>query len=305
MSAYTLHDRSPLSERQRRVREVDRWLAGARTVLQPSALSRLPVELLDMVFDGLQMQDVVMLAITCKRLLAVGARHVLAILTQLHAPWCHNRLILLGDDTSERASLPAGLYSDAEWHEIQPGPVHAPGLSYRSLIARYTAALGRQDVLLHMRVPRKLRAEKGMFDGYRPPGTARRREGPSDFRMFGVLWGCAGLAYAGGAQVLCNESKGEYVREDGLTDTGATLAHALLARIAWSTAHSVTVNCSEEARQEVGRGPWAGDRFCVVTMDTLPTLGRGVGPWRDVTEAVDRLLVHLWTDDNEPYTRTG
>lgn len=122
------------------------------------------------------------------------------------------------------------------------------------------------------------------------------REGPSDFRIFSVLWGCAGVAYPEGARVLCNISKGEYIREDTLTvarDTDATLAHALLARVSWSTRLSVTVDCSERAKEEVRHGPWAGDRFCVATMDTLPVLGRGIGPWADVTGAVDWLLRDL------------
>lgn len=61
-----------------------------------------------------------------------------------------------------------------------------------------------------------------------------------------------------GARVLCNISKGEYIREDTLTvarDTDATLAHALLARVSWSTRLSVTVDCSERAKEEIRHGP--------------------------------------------------
>ncbi|KAL1940046.1 hypothetical protein VTO73DRAFT_9381 [Trametes versicolor] len=293
-------------------REVDEWLSAGGETRQHSPLAWLPVELLDMVLDELLMRDVIMFAITCKSLLITTKRRVLAVLKALHAPWQNGRLILLGmDGTYRRADLPTGLFNDAEWQRIAttPPPQAHRGVLVQSArvldiwgLARYEMTLGGRDSLYHLRrrVPTTLRPIRGPSYGQwnTPSGgvSAKRSDGPSDFRMFSMLWGCAGVAYPEGARVLCNISKGEYIREDTLTvarDTDATLAHALLARIAWSTQLSVTVQCSEWAKAEVKHGPWAGDRFCVATMDSLPVLGRGVGPWTDVTEAVDRLLRDL------------
>lgn len=271
-----------------------------------------------MIFDDLRMRDSVMFAITCKSLLIIGKRRLLAVLKALHAPWQNRRLILLGIDiTSGRADLPAGLLTDAEWQKIENAPLLKPLSGVAALRitglnlygpAYYKVALGKRDPLYHLRrrVPTTLRPVKGPSYGQwnTPSGaeSAKRSEGPSDFRLFSVLWGCAGVAYPEGARVLCNTVKDEYIREDGLTvaqdRADVTLAHALLARIAWANAdYNIAVNCADWAKAEIRRGSWAGDRFCVVTMDTLPTLGPGVGPWRDVTDAVDKLLTHLKNPD--------
>ncbi|OJT15480.1 hypothetical protein TRAPUB_7351 [Trametes pubescens] len=283
-------------------RKVDEWLSAGCIARQHSPLAWLPVELLDMVLDELLMRDVVMFAITCKSLLSITKRRVLSVLKALHAPWQNGRLILRMNTTYERADLPAGLFTDAEWERIATAhlsrAVHAKFLNLWGS-TQYEVALGRRDPLYHLRrrAPTTLRpGVKGPYGQWNMPSSAvsaKRSEGPSDFRMFSVLWGCAGVAYPEGARVLCNISKGEYIREDTLTvarDTGATLAHALLARIAWSTQRSITVECAGWAKEELRHGSWAGDRVCVVTMDTLPALGREVGPWTDVTDAVDRLL---------------
>ncbi|EIW61533.1 uncharacterized protein TRAVEDRAFT_44353 [Trametes versicolor FP-101664 SS1] len=299
-------------------KEVDEWLTTGSIARQNCPLAWLPVELLSMIFDDLLMRDSVMFAITCKSLLIIGKCRLLAVLKSLHAPWQNSRLILLGIDIiSGRADLPAGLLTDAEWRKIANAPLQKPrsGVALRitglNLYGpRYhKAALGKLDPLYHLRrrVPMVLRSrDKGPSYGQwtTPSGgvSTKPSEGPSDFRLFSVLWGCAGVAYPEGARVLCNTVKGEYIREDTLTVAqdreDVTLAHALLARIAWANAdYNIAVNCAEWAKAEIRRGSWAGDRFCVATMNTLPTLGPEVGPWKDVTDAVDRLLRHLKDPD--------
>ncbi|KAI0774675.1 hypothetical protein BD413DRAFT_302471 [Trametes elegans] len=87
--------------------------------------------------------------------------------------------------------------------------------------------------------------------------------------------------------VLCNMSKGVYVRQDTLrvgltTGQPATVYHALALRITWSCSANFAMP-SHEWEDEVVHAPWAGDRFCLITrLEMMPMLPKEMG-WRDVT----------------------
>lgn len=109
-------------------------------------------------------------------------------------------------------------------------------------------------------------------------------------------------------QILCNLSKGEYVRNQALQDSELTaeiddeyyydenwssrlpmvsveLAHALLSRICWST-------YSDEL--DIHRGPWAGDKLEVTTMDKVTSDVE----WRDISEEVLDILREIWATED-------
>ncbi|KAI0677683.1 hypothetical protein C8Q78DRAFT_105396 [Trametes maxima] len=125
--------------------------------------------------------------------------------------------------------------------------------------------------------------------------------GANDVRNLEALWGVR-YETSDSVQVVCNLSKGEYIRADGFTLTPypVDLGQALLARITWSTSVSgVAMRGKKAFFKELTQGPWAGDRFVVTTIDALPALEPGPGlegglEWRDTTAGVDRLLSHLF-----------
>ncbi|KAI0371472.1 hypothetical protein BV20DRAFT_1120521 [Pilatotrama ljubarskyi] len=266
-------------------KEIEGWLSTGQVAAQRGPIWKFPAEMLDQIIEELDMQDayVVTLAITCKALLEVSKRHLLAVLRELHAPWQNNRLILLGVSTSGRAALPPGLLTDAEWEEMTSTAVFGAFDSSDDLPGSNRRRLAR--------IPQKLCV----------PAAAGSNTGLSEYRMFSVLWGSTGVTYPEGPLVLCNVSKGEYVLEEGLPGAGhlsAPLAHALLALIVWTTdpADSRSLDCPSSIREELIRGPWAGDRFCVVTICSLPRLENGVAGWTDVSAQAARLLSHLGLD---------
>ncbi|KAI0677690.1 hypothetical protein C8Q78DRAFT_960768 [Trametes maxima] len=277
-------------------KQATRWLSEGKMVIQRSALLKLPPEALDQIFEELQGHDIFMLGIACKYLLCVAEKHILATLKELHAPWQDCRLILLGDTTRGRAALPRGLLSDAEREAI--GTDREGGLAAYAE-QKYIPALGERDALYHLRrtSSKKLRDEMR-----NAPWQIRNARGLSDYRMFCVLWGCTGVEYPAGPLVLCNLTKGEYVCEEKLMSRrhfDMSLAHALLVRVAWSSDPSVSMRCSDEFARELTRGVWAGDRFEVATMETLPKLTYENRRWRDVSSSVDKLLMHLCKENIE------
>lgn len=105
-------------------------------------------------------------------------------------------------------------------------------------------------------------------------------------------------------QVLCNISKGQYVRADALpkrdnsrygrsaytNDFKMDLSQALLSQIMWSSSPRETSIVYRIESDPVWRGKWAGDRVEVTTLDRL----RPGIKWRDVSKkTVDRLAKML------------
>ena len=89
-------------------------------------------------------------------------------------------------------------------------------------------------------------------------------------------------------RVLCNLSKGLYVREDAIPlfeGDQFNICQALLSRIIWSSRG--TDLCYKDAKDPIHRGKWAGDKFEVTA--TGNRLRRGI-KWRDGSKAiVDRI----------------
>ncbi|KAI0758170.1 hypothetical protein C8Q74DRAFT_1373202 [Fomes fomentarius] len=295
-------------------REVNTWLERGPRALQPGPLGKLSPELLDMVFrDVIRTNYIAALwfATTCKSVLEVAKPHLLRKLEAIYAPWAGGRLIYLGQYTESDAALPEGLLTDAELQQIATAEIPQldyiePGKMTLSLYAVeiyedrhtithenkwYGAQHDHGTALLELRkackgCPRRL-LELEMLETLHAFNSA-----PPRFRE-------------GGVPVLCNLSKAEYVREDRLSemkwwvDVKANweaqlgLVHALLSRICWSTDDSISMVCGKECKERLVKGPWAGDRFCIATLETMPN-PRVAKKWVDVTAEADELLVHIW-----------
>ena len=291
------------------LREVDAWLMRGNVALQPGPFGKLSPEVIDMIYAQFasddDLEDVIGLAITCKPLLAVGKPHILRLLQAHHACWAGCRLICLGGYTQDDADLPAGLLTDAEKHKIATTEIPVLGKpgEYPKCLALYASELystgygrrGRsysEDEWAYWSDLREVRAMYGK------DGDA---QGLLELDMFDALYKYRAPTYPNGVVVLCNLSKAEYVREDHLTVIETNrfgLIHGLMARICWATDPSISMCCGEEYEEQFVKGPWAGDRFCIATLKEMPRLKIGAGKeWKDVTDEVDELLLHLWEEN--------
>ncbi|KAI0758166.1 hypothetical protein C8Q74DRAFT_1319988 [Fomes fomentarius] len=262
-------------------KEVDEWLKGPIRP-PPGAISKLPVETIDLIFEHLsELHEVIHLSITCKSLLIIGKRHILQHTRAHYAPWAGSRLISLGDDTHSLSDLPPNLLTDAEHKEIteteiaslkEVEPEYERNLTNFSG-EFYTRVFGmgwrQQSVNCASRLCYALQREHD--DNGELPEAGKR-----DHEMFSKLYGDGrGATYPEGTPVLCNLPKGEIVRQDGLTEPlWSNLAHALLSQICWSRA-------------------MGGDRFCVTTLEHLSEVECGRA-WKDVTSSVRDMLGHIW-----------
>lgn len=290
-------------------RQVNTWLEIGPRALQPGPLGKLSAELLDMVFrDVIEMNydAALWFATTCKSVLEVAKPHLLRQLQAFYAPWAGGRLIYLGQHTED---LPQGLLTDAELQHIATADIPqlddiGPRKTNLSLYAskiyetRHTIThdTGAESQRLeHWRALRKvLKTCKGCprrLLELRMVQTLHVFTMPRPLRERSV-------------SVLCNLSKAEYVRGDRLSKmkwvdvefnwtAELGLMHALLSRICWSTDDSISMVCGKEYKERLVKGPWAGDRFCIATLVTMPN-PRVAKKWVDVTAEVDELLVHIW-----------
>ena len=80
--------------------------------------------------------------------------------------------------------------------------------------------------------------------------------------------------------VLCNLTKAEYVRENGITippgSRAFPLVNVLISQICWSEGDW---DMDENTTQTLIHGPWAGHRFCCIRLKDLPDVPKGLEKW--------------------------
>ena len=292
-----------------------------------------------MVFDAINLlrlglHTTIALAITCKHMLSVGKPHVLRATRAHWAPWAGCRLICVGSETLP-GDLPPGMLTIEEeqaigtWGETE-AMMKADNTSH-AIEERSDQDSAEEDAdegwdVRRPTLPNYVRSHyRLVFGGW---WEWRRTDAGQtlhhaitmehiahpfldhllgDARRFAALYPqtSSAPAYPAGLRILCNLSAKEYVREDALQlgrahgrENGASWAHVLLSRICWSS-HPSTGLDGERAKM-LHRGPWAGGRFCITTLESLPeamaALGLNVGEvgeWRDVSAEVDEVLQDL------------
>ncbi|KAI0329626.1 hypothetical protein GY45DRAFT_1337361 [Cubamyces sp. BRFM 1775] len=318
---------------------LDEYMQKGRKVAQRARLLKLPNELLDIIVDELtEDMGFLSLSATCKDLLTLAKRHLPKFYQLFQPQWSGCRIICLGEDTRELDDLPQRLLLPRERDELRSDVENAHSV-YWTLADRYNKQGSVQSYMMTKwleRIDDNLR--NGVYD---ETSEACYHGHRSDWRLFFSIlshrpYGYTPKPLPGGPEVLCNLKKREYVRKDGLSlPSCVTLAHALFVQTIWSPSASVGIRCDDAVRDRIKRGPWAGDSFCITTVETLPDIecveeyseddkgekeeadeanakdgdedvdGEGTRAatrrreWTDVTAEVDAVLVHLFEHDKE------
>ncbi|TBU45172.1 hypothetical protein BD309DRAFT_989711 [Dichomitus squalens] len=302
-------------------KDVDKWLSRGSFALQPGPLGKLSRELLDTIFEALlevsendespPLLQLVLLSVTCKLLLSAGKSHILRQLISIHARAADCRLVCIGEYADGEEQAPPGMLTAAEIEEIATTPHEweeddgedGPDAATREERTFALFAINGYDKATE--VLGEFNQFHTQLSGALTDALWKLKAAPNPQRTFQLkmIWKLVGLdsyrpIYPGGPNILCNLSKSEFVREDTLVELirgwhRVTLAHALLSRICWSTEPSISMVCKAKYRDILVQGPWAGDRFRIVSADSMPAPKVGT-EWKDVTKDVNRLLRHLW-----------
>ncbi|KAH9892844.1 hypothetical protein C8Q73DRAFT_75141 [Cubamyces lactineus] len=278
-------------------RSYDKWLNGGKRVTQGCPLMKLPDELLDMIFKELDVEDMSLFcfAITCKDLLALAKQPILKAIDRVIPTWANCRLICLGEYADDIDDLPAGMLTTEERARIDAAVAAESDDRYLNVETMFE--------LVEEPFELKLRGAITSMTRKITKNTARRggalqRKSERCLREVDML--CAFLSLHEQPRpipdVLCNISKGEYVRRAALPDItfdhggNVTLAHALIVQVLWSSDPTCNFDIPEKYVERIMRGPWAGDRFCVTARKNMPQLASGIGEWRDVSDEVVKFL---------------
>ncbi|KAI0658623.1 hypothetical protein C8Q70DRAFT_179143 [Cubamyces menziesii] len=320
---------------------IDAYMQQGRQVVQHATLLKLPNELLEMIFDEL-IGDIgyVSLCVACKHLLTLAKHHLPKFYRWFQPEWAGCRLICLGEYTRTLDQLPERLLAPHERDKLRPEIENSHSV-YWTLADIYHEPGSFQSYITTKWVKRIDEDHRNGVYGKSFPACYWGHQ--TDVMLFYTIlsdkpYGYTPQPLPGGPEVLCNLQKREYVRKDGLSlPPCVTLAHALFVQTIWSPSEDLGIKCEDDdIRDRIKQGPWAGDSFCITTIETLPDIecveeysegeedeetdeegvedrdggkegggeASGEGPparreWTDVTAEVNAVLVYLFEQNKE------
>ncbi|KAI0690310.1 hypothetical protein BC835DRAFT_1365229 [Cytidiella melzeri] len=265
-----------------------------RSSKSASKLLLLPDEILSMIFDSIDsLCDAACLCLADGVLFAVGFPRVVKLQKPVFANWAGYHVVCLGQYTRDD-DYPESIRELVEdWLKRNPSEDPEYDLTFKDLMLDVfqefeggTCSIEPSRQLDDADLGR----DKGAFNMIITP----RYESTHPW-------------------VLCNLSKGEYVRAEAIASlTGSEgntpfiqhavrLDHALLSQICWSSDGSIAM----ENKDNLHRGPWAGDCFEVTSMDEL----KATIEWKDISDEVVETLDKTWSseygEDWREAARTG
>ena len=261
---------------------------------QTAKITKLPVEIINMIFHELEgLQSVICLCLAHEVLATVGEKHVNERILSLAAPWAGDQIVCLGDYTADNDFPPQLQSRVVEWKRdaIADMPHNDRNKdtddedSYdivyflnRRAIKGADGCLGEFRVFLG-RMIRK------MQHGFNEVDRKKIEKLSVRFKKLSEM---VRHRREVEEQILCNLSRGEYIKAGAIEALNARLLaegmgpdrigfnQVLLSKICWSSDPS----CSMLHEERLTRGPWAGDRFEITTMDEMV---KGIN-WQDVTK---------------------
>ncbi|KAI0825539.1 hypothetical protein BC629DRAFT_1434177 [Irpex lacteus] len=262
-----------------------------RSASPQSKLLRLADELLLMIFRYIDsLADAICLSLADGRLFAIGFSTVVKLQSSAYANWAGANVVCLGDYACDD-DLPAAIIKKAKacmkrWPQAMEDPEDDPeddpdGKFLYAVKNHFFEFKRGMDTAGHFRTAAELRDLGQDKDAFKEMMKPRYDSSHP--------W------------VLCNLSKGEYIRADAVAkltnskgDTpfianAIRLDHALLSRVCWSSDGSIAMVNEDNLH----RGSWAGDRFEVTSMDKIdPRID-----WKDVSKETVKTLQKIWRND--------
>ena len=271
-------------------------------------LSRLPVELFDMVLENLDFEEVFILGIQTQHFWKVARRHLQAYVAScIRGPWAGEGIICMGD-YSEPKDLPPNVLAEVErvgslkgMRKIGPlgddsadedfdpdstNLYHLAEVWYPEVeCPRDFLPSGLIAPLIHLQEWQRLP------DSFQDQILTELES----YRLYNFYppdqpW------------VLRNLTTQEYVRSEAIAIkpehicgpeiSGPGFGEVVLSRTSWST----DGNCGMENTRDIHRGVWAGHRFDITTLDRHRQGSLGQTEWKDVSEEVANEIDRLWTE---------
>jgi len=273
-------------------------------------LLRLPKELLDVVFQELDIVQVFVLGLQTRYLWNVAWTHIQAYRASSCGSWAGKGIICVGDYL-EPADYPPDLLTKIEKEELQKGFdnselrdddtsdedstdfVSSPTNLYHLAAARYQQVREWPDSLA-----RELLAEATLLGEWHRLPTSRRTLIRDDLTRYQM----SDLYPEDQPWILRNLTTHEYVRSEAIAIKPEYIhgpnidvlgfGEVVWSRICWSTA----TDRSTEYTDNIHRGSWAGHRFDITTLDRHRQATLDRTEWKDVSEEVANEVEKIWCE---------
>lgn len=271
-----------------------RAITTSQTSVSRSKLLHLPTELVEMIFDEINdWAEAIFLCLAHEWLGAIGERRVYEIVLESLAPWAGKRIACVSKYTRDD-DWPPQLrpYLDAWGQQLEDSGGRNETREFYTFVEKRYRRLHGVPWLYGLMQRRFKGSNLTVYDMRK---CKRLSEGVDKLEKSNRV---------GPSRVLCNLSKGEFVRESAVEDlrslvltgekerllSSIDLGQVLLSMICWASSDwcAMSVDC-----KRLSRGPWAGDQFELIELDKL----REGMTWRDVTEEVLVWVEELWRDD--------
>ncbi|KAI0707287.1 hypothetical protein C8Q76DRAFT_818212 [Earliella scabrosa] len=271
-------------------------LANKSLMKYEKGLLALPTDILLTLFTEYDLGhlEIGLLAITCRQLHELCGELIRESQAHYSARWRHCRIACIGE-YAKFEDLPQGLLKDEDIALIRSKRAARESMNYGGV-----NAIAREEAWLW----RGAFTYKEHWENTRWLARMRPVEREMLMLVFSVTYAPERKDW-----VLCNHSKKQYVRasviaqlsghpndlQPFLLNCKVDLGHALLTRICWSSVDDVSLN-EDRNPTKIHRGPWAGDRFSITTMDrsVLDPEEGGEHQWTDVSHEVARDLIQIY-----------
>jgi len=253
--------------------------------------SGLPVELLELVFNDLRIEDVLTLSLVSRYFWSVGEKHIQTYVLSSLAPWAGEAIVCVGDGIKQ-GDYPPGMLTAKEendLHECLRNKNLPTNLSsFVDLCAWIRGDVSPSTTLLR----KLLKSEQyhSMLDSDR-------------FQLLNTVWPDLSQFYPKDQfWILRNLTTKVYVRSEAIALEPAHIhgpnidfigfGEVILSRTCWSTDSSISM----EYEGNIHRGIWAGHCF------DITTLGRhrqdaNCDEWIDVSEDVAKEIASIWESE--------
>lgn len=259
---------------------------------------RLPIELLDLIFDELDIEQVFVLGLQTRYFWNVARTHIQAYRASSCGPWAGKGIIYVGEFT-DPVDYPPNILTKSEREELQEGLDESEdwddGRSDEGTIY-FTACPINMYHLAEVRYQRVREWQYGLFDEliggaavlgewHRLP-TSRRtliRDDLTGYRL-------SDLYPEDQPWILRNLTTQEYVRSEAIAIKPENIhgpnidvlgfGEVVWSRVCWSTHPSM------DSTDNIYRGLWAGHRFDITTLDRHKQDTSERTEWKDISEEI-------------------
>ncbi|KAH0537648.1 hypothetical protein FGG08_005561 [Glutinoglossum americanum] len=261
----------------------------------PPTFSSLPIELLDLIFNELNIDDILSLSLIDQYSWSVGRRHIQDFLMSFLAPWAGESIICVGDRLLA-GDYPPGIFAGDREEESQRvfGRYGEGGfelVNFRNLpknvYKRVECEVQLPDIFSHVVCSKK-------YQYYDMPKSLQYQvrnvlsPGLSQFYPEDQPWVLRNLTTKGYVRSEAIALKPEYIHGPDIDVLG--FGEVILSRVCWSSRRST----STLYEGGLDRGVWAGHRFDITTLARHEEDTKGEAGWEDISKEVADEIADIW-----------